>query len=125
MRRMAVGGLVALTATAALAGTASAGLGGSYTAKLTGGTQIRGTWQVTFTDGKGILFRNNKKVVTSKVTRRGSTLSWVDLSGPLACKGATGRYRVSLKNDKLTFKLKSDLCYGRRTVLTAKPFKRK
>jgi hypothetical protein len=68
--------------------------------------------------------RNGKVVVGGKVKIKGSRLTFHEVVGPIACKGAqaTGVYSFSLSGKTLKLKRVRDSCQGRILVLTSRAF---
>ena len=65
--------------------------------------------------------RNRALAVRGTVKTAGNQVTFRDLSGAFACKGAqaSGRYAWKIQGTKLTFTRLADKCLGRRTLLTA------
>jgi hypothetical protein len=107
--------------------TASSSLQGTYRTTITGKpAPLDGKWQLKFSAGSTVrIYRNGKLVIVGNAVRIGSRrLRLSDLSGPYACSKAEGNgvYTYRLAGGRLTFRVVSDKCIGRKLVLTTKPF---
>lgn len=117
---------VALLATGVAAASA-ASLRGTYRTTITGGAPaLNGNWRLEFLSGGTVhIVRNGKLVVVSKATQlAGRRLRFSDRSGSYACSPADGKgtYTYRLSGRRVTFAAVADKCFGRRLVLTTKPF---
>ena len=111
----------ALTAAAALA-TARGLTPGVYQTKVAGArvAVLNGTWKVALAGPAFTIYRNNVTAVAGTSTVVGTKVTFHDLAGTFACKGAQaiGTYIATLTGTKLTFKAVSDSCAGRKLVLS-------
>ncbi len=120
--------LLAAGTCAAAATAASGSPSGTHSATLTGAkpAALNGRWQVDFGTSRALrIVRNGKVVVLSTATPlAGRHLRIHDVFGPYACSKSDGDgvYRYALAGRRLTFTTVSDLCIGRKLVLTTKPF---
>jgi hypothetical protein len=121
--------LLCVVLAAALATAASAGrnVNGVYETKLSGlsPSLLNADWLLSIAQGRAFaIARNGKVVVGGKVKIKGSRLTFHDVVGPIACKGAqaTGVYSFSLSGKTLRLKRVRDTCQGRILVLTSRPF---
>jgi hypothetical protein len=79
------------------------------------------TWLLAIQEPGFTVARNGALGVRGTVRIAGNQLTFRDVSGPLACKGAqaTGRYAWRIRGTKLTFTRLADKCLGRRALMTA------
>jgi len=82
---------------------------------------LNATWLIGIQEPAFTLTRNRGLAVRGTVKIAGSQITFRDISGPFACKGAqaTGRYAWKIQGTKLSFTRLADKCPGRRTLLTA------
>ena len=124
MRRLA---LAAACAGIVLAATASAA--GPSLSPHVWGVKVSGapasvfnaTWLIGIDEPAFTTTRNRSLAVRGTVKIAGNQITFRDVSGLLACKGAqaTGRYAWKIQGTKLSFTRLADKCLGRRTLLTA------
>jgi hypothetical protein len=110
-----------------VATASSSSLQGTYRTTITGKpAPLDGRWQLKFLAGSTVrIVRNGKLVIVANAIRVGiRRLRLSDLSGPYACSKAEGNgvYTYRLAGGRLTFRVVSDKCIGRKLVLTTKPF---
>jgi hypothetical protein len=111
-----------LTTLAATAGAAGPGLVPHiYQARIAGSpvAPLNATWQLTLLQHSFTLSRNRAAAVTGSLVISGHRITFHDVAGQFACKGAqiTGVYGWRLVGPRLTFTRYGDRCGGRRTVL--------
>ena len=82
---------------------------------------LNATWLIGIQEPAFTLTRNRGLAVRGTVKIAGSQITFRDICGPFACKGAqaTGRYAWKIQGTKLSFTRLADKCPGRRTLLTA------
>ena len=124
MRKLA---LAAACACIVLAATASAA--GPSLSPHVWGVKVSGapapvfnaTWLFGIEEPAFTVTRNRALAVKGTVRIAGNQVTFRDLSGLLACKGAqaTGRYAWKIRGTKLSFTRLADKCLGRSTLLTA------
>lgn len=124
MRRLA---LAAACAGIVLAATASAA--GPALSPHVWGVKVSGapasvfnaTWLIGIDEPAFTTTRNRSLAVRGTVKIAGNQITFRDISGLLACKGAqaTGRYAWKIQGTKLSFTRLADKCLGRRTLFTA------
>lgn len=129
MRNRLLVGLLCIAVLGVTAAVASAALSGSYKTTISGKTAaLNGKWQIKFASGhKANISRNSKVVVKTGVKFSGKNkVKFTDTSGSYACKGTqkSGTYTYKLSGKKLTYKVVSDKCAGRKSVLTSKAWTR-
>jgi hypothetical protein len=104
-------------------------LAGAFQATLKGNVSVlNGTWLLNV--ARNGAYTITKKPATTQVlisgvsTVSGHTFTVVDKSGPLSCKGSQARatYTFTLTGKTLTFKVMTDPCVGRKTVLASSHF---
>lgn len=126
MRKRLLVVMLSLSVLAVTAAVASAALTGTYKTTISGKTAaLNGKWQIKFATGnKANVSRNGKVVIKTAVKVTGSKIKFTDSSGSYACTGAqkSGSYTFKVSGKKLTFKVVSDKCSGRKSVLTSKAF---
>jgi hypothetical protein len=115
---------VAALAAASLALAAPAlSLQGTFTSTIRGkAPPLDGKWTLRLLPGtKFQTLRNAKIVVSGRGARTSTRITFTDAGGPYACAGnqKTGVYTWKLTGKVLTLKPVSDLCSGRRTILTS------
>jgi hypothetical protein len=98
-----------------------------YNARITG-SNIRvanATWLLSLQRTVFGLKRNGGTAVVGSLSVAGNRVTFHDLGGPLACRGAqvNGTYTWKVTGAKLVFTRVKDTCVGRRTIL-ARPFTR-
>jgi hypothetical protein len=132
MRRLtlAAASAVALTAvvTAAALGARSAAIAPhEYSTKIVGATPavLDGTWRLTVDTRSFGVNRGAAPAVSGTVRIAGKRITFHDLRGPFACRGAqaTGVYSWRVTGKRLTLTAVRELCAGRKTILT-RPFTR-
>ena len=118
--------LAAAIAACALSATASgATFAGSWTKKIAGGpAPLHGSWALHVGSGKFYVQKLPAAghAVDGTVAVSGSTITFTDRSGPLACGGATkvGRYtRKAGPNGSFRLTAVKDACAGRKLLLTS------
>ena len=98
-----------------------------YQTKISGSpvAPLNATWQLTLLPHSFNLSRNRAGAVTGSLVITGNKVTFHDVGGQFACKGAqiTGVYGWHLNGSTLTLTRFSDQCVGRRTVL-GRPFTR-
>ena len=103
-------------------------LSGKFRTVIRGQAQpLNGSWTLTIDQfTRSTLTHNGKLAVKGTFAGAKGRLAVVDISGPLACKGAerVAAYTYTLKNNLLTLKATFDLCDGRKAVLTAHPLRK-
>ncbi len=122
MKRLAIA--LSLVATLALcaAALAAGGLSGSYTTKIGSkplGGQLKGTWTITFKNGKYSVAENGTTLVHGKYTISNGKITFGHETGQISCK-PSGVYSFKLTGKKLKFTRVSDSsssCEGRAAVL--------
>ena len=125
MKRLAV--LLAVLAVPALAAAANSPFGAGYKTTVKGqAPALNGAWRITFT-AKGSYGvtkpPSSTRLIAGKATLKGTTMTFRDSSGPLACKGGTaGSYTWTLSGKKLRLKILKDPCPGRPLILAGAPF---
>jgi hypothetical protein len=84
---------------------------------------LNGQWELAFdATGGYTMLLEGKKMVTGTATVAGGTITFGNEAGKAKC-AKPGKYKWSVKGGlSLTFKLVSDTCAGRKTVLTAGTF---
>lgn len=99
----------------------------AYVARIAGAKPavLNGTWRLslttyTFTVNKGVT-----AAVSGRVRIVGNRITFHDLGGPFACRGAqaTGVYSWRVVGKRLSLTAVREACAGRKTILT-KPFTR-
>jgi hypothetical protein len=110
-----------------VATASSSSLQGTYRTTITGKpAPLDGKWQLKFLSGSTLrMVRNGKLVIVANAIHIGNhRLRLSDLSGSYACSKAEGNgvYTYRLAGGRLTFRVVSDKCIGRKLVLTTKPF---
>ncbi|HZT44895.1 MAG TPA: hypothetical protein VFA24_01845 [Gaiellaceae bacterium] len=131
MNRIAIGtaALVAATTVAgpALAADAAAIAPHVWSARITGASPavLNGTWRLSIKGGTFAVAKGTALAVGGTVRIAGSRVTFRDLGGPFACRGAqaTGVYRWRVNGKRLTMAAVSERCAGRKTILT-RPFTR-
>jgi hypothetical protein len=80
---------------------------------------LNAAWRMTIQRSTFALARNGSTAVAGSVRITGSRVTFHDLGGAFACRGAqaVGTYTWRLKGAKLTFTRVKDACAGRRAVL--------
>lgn len=124
MRKLA---LAAACAGIVLAATASAA--GPSLSHHVWGVKVSGapapvfnaTWLIGIQEPGFTTTRNRAVAVRGTVKIAGNEITFRDVSGPLACKGAqaSGRYAWKVLGTKLSFTRLADKCLGRSTLFTA------
>jgi hypothetical protein len=98
-----------------------------YNARITGSRipVVNATWLLSLQRTVFGLKRNGGTAVVGSLTVVGNKVTFHDLGGPLACRGAqvNGTYTWKVTGAKLVFTRVKDTCVGRRAVL-AHPFTR-
>ena len=113
----------------ALAGSAGSSIGiqGSYTTTITGiKPAVNGAWRITFRDGVTTITHLGKKAVSGRYVLAGDKITLSRESGPWSCGPTPGVYRwkSSASGKLLTLAVVSDLCIGRKQVLTQHPLRK-
>ena len=82
---------------------------------------LNATWLIGIDEPAFTTTRNRSLAVRGTVKIAGNQITFRDVSGLLACKGAqaTGRYAWKIQGTKLSFARLADKCLGRRTLLAA------
>ena len=128
---------IALTATAlvaAAAGAPTAAAAGAagiaphvWSTKITRASPavLNGTWRLAVKGNSFAVSKGRSLAVAGSARVAGNRITFHDLGGPFACKGAqaTGVYRWRVNGARLTLAAVSEPCAGRKTILT-KPFTR-
>lgn len=133
MRRITLGAaLVALAAaivTAAPAvGSPAASIGPHvYSTTIAGAKPavLDGTWRLTVNRKSFSVAKGAALAVAGRAQVAGNRITFHDLNGPFACRGAqaTGVYSWRVSGKRLTLTAVREPCAGRKTILT-KPFTR-
>lgn len=93
-----------------------------WSTKISGATPpLNATWRLAFQNPAYDVTRNRGVVVAGTVRIVGNKVTFHDLTGSFACRGATqiiGTYTWRIQGAKLTFTRVSDACLGRRSVLS-------
>ena len=76
------------------------------------------------TDSSFVTTSDGSVIVKSVFKVSGDTLTLSDYDGQHACPDATGRYKVAVADDMLTFALIDDPCEGRTGALTHAKWRR-
>lgn len=76
------------------------------------------------TDSSFVTTTGGAVVVRSLCKLSGDTLSLSDYDGQYACPNMTGRYKIALKGDELSFVLIDDPCEGRAQSLSGLKWKK-
>jgi hypothetical protein len=85
---------------------------------------LNGTWRLVLAKDRGYtILKNGRAVVRGRLSVAGRVVTFGHETGPLRCT-TSGRYRWTLTGGLLSFRSYADTCSGRRTVLTARPFRR-
>jgi hypothetical protein len=122
----------ALVPAAAAAASAPAGSAASiaphvYSTKITRATPavLNGTWRLTVRQSAFAVTKGSAPAVSGTVRIAGTRITFHDLAGPFACRGAqaAGVYTWRLAGRRLTLTAVHEPCTGRKTILT-KPFTR-
>jgi len=81
---------------------------------------LNATWRLAIKNPSFNLTRNGAVTVAGTVKVVGNKVTFHDLAGVLACRGAqiNGTYTWRIKGAKLTFTRVSDACPGRKGVLS-------
>ena len=94
----------------------------AWVAKVSGSTPLlNATWGLAFRAPTYDVTRNGGLAVAGTARIVGNKVTFHDLSGSFACRGATqvsGSYTWRILGKKLTFKRVSDACLGRSSVLS-------
>jgi hypothetical protein len=115
---------LAAAAPAAVPATAAAPTLGPHvwSTKITGSPVglLNATWRLAFRNPAYNVTRNGGVVGAGTVKVVGSKITFHDLAGTLACRGAQaiGSYTWKIQGARLTFTRLSDACVGRRSVLS-------
>jgi hypothetical protein len=124
-RALLVSAVFAALAAAAAAGAANARLPGTYTTKITGKQPavINGEWAIAIEKNGDYVILKRINKTQGKVEVRGKALlkpkhvvTFTKEKGPLACK-VVGKYRWTIKDNRLTFERLHDTCAGRPLIL--------
>jgi len=117
--------VAAVTAEPVLGSPASAIAPHAYVARITGAKPavLNGTWRLTLTTYTFTVNKGAAAAVSGRVRIAGTRITFHDLGGPFACRGAqaTGVYSWRVVGKRLTLTAVSEPCAGRRTILTS-PF---
>jgi hypothetical protein len=93
-----------------------------WSTKISGPTPLlKATWRLAFQTPAYNVTRNGGVVVAGTVRIVGNKVTFHDLAGIFACRGATrinGSYTWRIQGAKLTFTRLSDACPGRKGVLS-------
>ena len=93
-----------------------------WSTKISGPTPLlNATWRLAFRNAAYNVTRNSGVVVAGTVRIVGNKVTFHDLAGTFACRGATqinGTYTWRIQGAKLTFTRVSDACPGRSGVLS-------
>jgi hypothetical protein len=118
-------GLVVLAA--ALAGTSTAASSATglwphvYSATITGApaAPLNATWRISILRTSFATTRNGAAAAAGSVQILGNRITFRDVGGPLACRGAqaVGAYTWRVSGSNLSFARVKDTCVGRRTIL--------
>jgi hypothetical protein len=125
MRRLALLLVAALISLAAVVSTAAAaGFSGAWTKTISSGpTVLKGRWTLQAAGGKFWIQKGSgaTHLVDGTVAVSGSTLTFTDKKGPLACKGASavGKYRKTTTSSGFKLTAVHDTCAGRKLLLTS------
>ncbi|GAC1424728.1 MAG: hypothetical protein NVSMB67_25460 [Flavisolibacter sp.] len=68
------------------------------------------------TDSSFVTTSKGESVVSSKLILSDDTVSFEDYDGIYACAGMQGKYKYSVSNGQLNFKLVDDPCDGRQAI---------
>ncbi len=114
-----------LSAVVAAAGAPAAGTAlypHAYSARITGATPslLNGTWRLAIQRTAFAVTKNGAAAIAGSVQIAGNKITFHDIGGPLACRGAqvNGTYTWKLRGATLTLTRVNDSCVGRRTVFT-------
>jgi hypothetical protein len=91
-----------------------------WSTKISGAAApLNATWRLAFQSPAYDVTRNRGVVVAGTFRIAGNKVTFHDLAGSFACKGAQvyGTYTWRIQGAKLTFTRVSDACVGRRSVL--------
>jgi hypothetical protein len=98
-----------------------------YSTKISGATPavLNGTWRLTVRSTGFSVTKGSALAVLGSVRIAGKRITFHDLGGPFACRGAraTGVYTWRIAGTRLTLTAVREPCSGRKTILT-KPFTR-
>jgi hypothetical protein len=118
---------VALAAAAVLAASALAARTAAiaphvYSTKIAGATPavLNGTWRLTVRKTTYAVTKGGSLAVSGSSRITGNRISFHDLAGPFACRGAqaTGVYTWRIAGKSLTLTAVKEPCAGRKLVLT-------
>jgi hypothetical protein len=117
----------AVLAAAALGAPSAAIAPHAYVARISGAKPavLNGTWRLTLTTSTFAVNKGATPAVSGRVRIAGSRITFHDLGGPFACRGAqaTGVYSWRVTGKRLTLTAVREPCAGRKTILT-RPFTR-
>ncbi len=68
------------------------------------------------TDSSFVTTSKDERVVSSKLVLSDDTVSFEDYDGIYACAGMQGKYKYTINNGQLNFKLVDDGCDGRQAI---------
>jgi hypothetical protein len=128
MRRLSLLVLATALAAAALASTAAAAtFAGAWSKTIASGpAQLKGRWLLQAAGGKVWIQHGTSAthLVNGTVKLSGSTLTFTDKSGALACKGASavGTYKKTATATGFKLTAVHDTCAGRKLLLTTGPW---
>jgi|SRR5581483_11133611 len=98
-----------------------------WSARIAGASPavLNGTWRLAIKGGTFAVAKGTTLAVGGTVKIAGSRITFHDLGGSFACRGAqaTGVYRWRVNGNRLTLAAVSDRCAGRKAILT-RPFTR-
>jgi hypothetical protein len=98
-----------------------------YSARITGATPpvLNGVWRLAVRPAAFSVTKGSALAVAGSVRIAGNRITFHDLRGPFACRGAqaTAVYSWRLSGTRLSLTAVREPCAGRKTILT-KPFTR-
>jgi hypothetical protein len=119
--------VAAVSAPPAVGSPASAIAPHAYVARIAGAEPavLNGTWRLTLTTSAFTVNKGATAAVAGRVRIAGNRITFHDLGGPFACRGAqaSGVYSWRVTGTRLTLTAVREPCAGRKTILT-KPFTR-
>jgi hypothetical protein len=120
--------VVAAVAAASALGAGAAGIAPHvYSTKITGATPavLNGTWRLSVNRTSFAVTKGRAPAISGSVRIAGNRITFHDLAGPFACRGAqaTAVYGWRVAGARLTLTAAREPCAGRKSVLT-RPFTR-
>jgi hypothetical protein len=114
--------VAAATALPALGAHSAAISPHAYSTKITGAAPavLNGTWRLTVRQTTYAVTKGSSLAVSGSARIAGNRITFHDLAGPFACRGAqaTGVYTWRIVGKSLTLTAVKEPCAGRKTVLT-------